>query len=194
MGLANFKLGKPQIAIQQLQKAIELDSERPEFLCDLGEILEAIGSIKEAESYYRKTLIIDRVNAKALIKLGSILIERNQFKAGITALEKASELEPDNIVPVMLLADAKYKSGHIIDALELYLLATSIEPLKEAAWNKLAAIHMNLENWEKAHQFLGHCACHTASPYSVDVDSYWACWEQRYRTTHCSDGALSIRI
>ena len=74
MGLANFKLGKPQIAIQQLQKAIELDSERPEFLCDLGEILEAIGSIKEAESYYRKTLIIDRVNAKALIKLGSILI------------------------------------------------------------------------------------------------------------------------
>ena len=150
MGLANFKLGKPQIAIQQLQKAIELDSERPEFLCDLGEILEAVGSIKEAESYYRKTLIIDRVNAKALIKLGSILIDRNQFKAGITALEKASELEPDNIVPVMLLADAKYKSGHIIDALELYLLATSIEPLKEAAWNKLAAIHMNLENWEKA--------------------------------------------
>ena len=150
MGLANFKSGKLQMAIQQVQTAIDLDAKRPEFLCDLGEIFEALGAKKEAESYYRKALVIDRINAKALIKLGSILVDRDQFKSGIMALEKACELEPKNITSVMLLADAKYKIGQIIDALELYLLATSIGPLQESARNKLAAIHMTLEDWEKA--------------------------------------------
>ena len=124
------------MAIQQVQTAIDLDAKRPEFLCDLGEILEALGSKKEAESYYRKALVIDRVNTKALIKLGSILVDRDQVKSGIMALEKACELEPTNITSVMLLADAKYKIGQIIDALELYLLATSIGPLQESARNK----------------------------------------------------------
>ena len=150
MGLANFRSGKLQMAIQQVQTAIDLDAKRPEFLCDLGEILEALGSKKEAESYYRKALVIDRINTKALIKLGSILVDRDQSKSGIMALEKACELEPKNITSVMLLADAKYKIGQIIDALELYLLATSIGPLQESARNKLAAIHMTLEDWEKA--------------------------------------------
>ena len=43
MGLANFRSGKLQKAIQQVQTAIDIDAKRPEFLCDLGEILEASG-------------------------------------------------------------------------------------------------------------------------------------------------------
>ena len=128
LALVNYRTGQPLTAIKLINEALEYDRTKPEFHYTLGEILETVGSIREAETSYRKSLTIDRNMVTAIVKLGTILINRGQSKLGIKALEKALRLEPENIDAIVALATAKNESGGVVEALELTLLATTIAP------------------------------------------------------------------
>ncbi|MBH68454.1 MAG: hypothetical protein CMM58_08885 [Rhodospirillaceae bacterium] len=151
LGMTYHQMGQTSKAIDFMEKAIKYDDRQPEYYTNLGKVFQTAGKPKEAENAYRKALTINRDFVAALINMGVILLEREQTKSAITALDRALLLAPENADAILALADAKKASGQVLEALELYIDATKTLPLREVTWLRLANINTDLDQWDAAH-------------------------------------------
>ncbi len=82
-------------AEEQLQLAVELDTESTELLSELATINLIQGKYNEAEAALRRVLEIDRRNIEARIGLGNIMATQGNTEAAIAEYEAALAINPD---------------------------------------------------------------------------------------------------
>jgi tetratricopeptide (TPR) repeat protein len=150
LGVARHQTGDSEAGVTLIRKAIARSRKRPEFHSNLGQALEAVGRLAEAEKAYRQSLSLDSDMTDALSNLGALLLARGRTSDSIRALSKAVRLDPRHGTARMNLGNAKRAAGAPGEAVELHSDAARLMPLSDKAWVNLATSLMDLQHLDEA--------------------------------------------
>ncbi len=100
-GIATRKL-----AIAELRDAIAADLENPSLHFQLGALLVEAGRLEEAELRFTQVLSISRDHVESLVCLALTFQLRGQLEQGISLLQRAQAIRPDDGKIALLLARA----------------------------------------------------------------------------------------
>ncbi len=106
------------------------------------------GRIDQAEALYRQILAAEPANAAVCSALGKIYYSQEKHEQAIRYLEKAVELDPDNIPSRMKLGDSLRNHGFLEQAKHQYRLVLKLQPGHAEALVVLALISHNHEYTE----------------------------------------------
>ncbi len=95
LGRALEASGKPEEALECVQRALRLRPRDPELHVLLGNVLVKLGRKDEAAAAYGSALKLRPGFAKALNNLGNLLLERGEIDAALLNYREAVRLDPD---------------------------------------------------------------------------------------------------
>ena len=111
--------GNHQRAIEDFDKAIELNPQFAQAYSNRGAAYAARGQYEEAIGEYKQVLKIDPDNVQAHNNLGHLYIDREiDLEEGLRLIRKALSIAPENPSMVDSLGWAYYKKGMFDEALE----------------------------------------------------------------------------
>ncbi len=94
-GVSNLNLNKPAKALQDFNRAIEIDPTRANAYVGRGNTLSTLGRYKEALKDYDIAIEIDPKVANAYVNRGSAYSHLTQYEKAIADYEKGLELDPE---------------------------------------------------------------------------------------------------
>jgi tetratricopeptide (TPR) repeat protein len=116
--------------IEELRLRLKTDPKNRIFY-PLAEELRKVGQFAEAEQVLRTGLTSHPTYLSAWVSLGRVSRELKNDGAAIEALNKALQLDPENVVAARLLADAYLSTGEKIEAIKKYKLVHALLPADE---------------------------------------------------------------
>lgn len=88
-----FRMKRYSDALENFQRALELDPDNPEYTNLVGDAYDEMGQMDEAEKYYRRAIEIDKNNANNHYDLGVFLSRRRGLKEdALASFERALEI------------------------------------------------------------------------------------------------------
>jgi len=94
-GVSNLNLNKPEKALKDFNRAIDIDPSRADAYLGRANTLSTLGRYAEALPDYNRTIEIDPKLANAYANRGSAHSYTGQYKKAIADYEKALELDPE---------------------------------------------------------------------------------------------------
>jgi len=122
---AHFDL---RAALDEVQKAVELDSRNTRALLTYSQLLFGFGRLKESQEIAQRILAINPREGLAYSLLGFVLLARKDIDGAKEAFSKAVELDQNSSQPHLGLGIAYMREGEKEKALEEMLVATMLEP------------------------------------------------------------------
>lgn len=111
LGSACNELGKKELAVEELKKAVEFKPAYPEALNYLGYLyVEDNKNLGQAELMIKKALEMDSNNGAYIDSLGWLYFKKGKFKEALNELEKANALLKDPVIRDHL-GDVYLKTG-----------------------------------------------------------------------------------
>jgi len=137
LGKAAYRLGKRDLALSCLGRAIQSEQNAPELHLTLANIHLALSRTDEAIAGYRRALALDPAFVAAHNNLGNALKAQGNLDEAAAAYRRTLELQPD-------LAEAHNNLGNICreqrkldEAVACYRRALELKPDFADAWNNL---------------------------------------------------------
>ena len=93
-GVSNLNTGKPEKALEDFNRAIEIDPQKAAGYLGRANTLNIMGRYEECLVDYEKVLEIDPKLANAYINRGSAYSHLGEYKKAIADYEKGLELDP----------------------------------------------------------------------------------------------------
>jgi tetratricopeptide (TPR) repeat protein len=121
------------LALRTLERAVELDPHRAEYLLYVGWAANEAGRVAQAEQALKKALELDQGLGDAYWQRGILRYRQGAVKDAVVDLTRALELRPGRYEAHASLADAYYDLGLESKALEEWQKATSAQP-DNATW------------------------------------------------------------
>jgi predicted O-linked N-acetylglucosamine transferase (SPINDLY family) len=110
-GNAWNRLGRPETALADYDRAIALDPCHARALCNRGAVLERLGRREEALDSYDRAITLDPLDFLAHYNRGSVLKDLKRFEEALTSYDKAVELKAD-------FAASYINRGNVLGALQ----------------------------------------------------------------------------
>ncbi len=143
-GMKLHKENRPQQALEQFNKAIELFPAYFQALTERGNLLMQHNKLAESETDFEQALQLHAKYAPALRGLGYCRIQQKKFDAALGDLEKAYVLEPNAPMTLLLLGYANL----------------SLNRHEEARQCLQQALKLNPESAARAHVYLAEIFAH----------------------------------
>ncbi|MBF0193438.1 MAG: tetratricopeptide repeat protein [Magnetococcales bacterium] len=140
LGLIAQKLNRHDLAIEQFEKAIVVDSNVALFYYNLGISFNSLGLLEDAVEAQKKALLIDPNYTEALNSLGSLFVEVGSFTKAVESLKKAITINPNYAYAHYNIANALVKQGKVDDAVSSYQKAISLNPNFAEAYNNFGIV------------------------------------------------------
>ena len=137
LGFAFFQKGHAEEAIDQFEKAVEINPNDMDAHNDLGMALDEIGQLDEAIAQYQKALEIKPNYAGAHNNLGNTLFRKGQLAEAIEQYQMAVKINPNYSEAHGNLGAALFQMGHLDDAIAELQKALEINPNYAEAHNNL---------------------------------------------------------
>ncbi|MDY6989253.1 MAG: tetratricopeptide repeat protein [Thermodesulfobacteriota bacterium] len=137
VGLAFLRMGKPNRAISEFNKALSCDPAWGAAYSSLGVAYEQSGQLDEAIQDYVKAVQFDPDLAEAHNNLGAALAKVGRADMALAHLGKAVELRPDFVEARVHLGGALIQQGQLYDAVHELTEALRLDP-------EAADAHLNL--------------------------------------------------
>lgn len=128
LGGALFEQGQTAPAIDDYQKALDIQPDFLEARYNLAAALNSLGRYTEAVSEYRKAMDIAPNNAEAHNNLATALLQQGDLASAIAQYQEAVRIKPDYAEARYNLANAFVSAGHLEDAIGQYREAVRIKP------------------------------------------------------------------
>ena len=93
-GVSNLNLNKPEKALQDFNRAIEIDPTQAKGFVGRANTLNTLGRYEEALKDYDIAIGIDPKIANAYVNRGSVYSQLEQYEEAIADYEKGLELDP----------------------------------------------------------------------------------------------------
>jgi tetratricopeptide (TPR) repeat protein len=128
LGVLALQVGKNDIAVQFISKAIEKDSSQYSYYSSLGDAFHRQGELDGAIESYRRALSINPGSVQAYGNLGNALRDQGKLDEAIESYEKVLSIQPDSAQAHYSLGVALKDQGRLDDAIESYRRALNINP------------------------------------------------------------------
>jgi protein O-mannosyl-transferase len=140
--LGNALLQKRQVdeALEQFQKALEINPIYVDARSNLGAALFQRGRVDEAVAQYEKALEINPCHAQANYNLGLALFQKGQVDNAIAQYKRALEINPYYPEGHNNLGNALLHKGQVDEALEQFQKALEINPTYADACSNLGVV------------------------------------------------------
>jgi len=124
LGIKLRKFGFLDQALDVFRQAVEQQPSDPELLRELGFVYRKKGPsfYKEAEKYMQSALQLNDADAELHGMYGGLLKRRNAYGDALTHYQRAYELEPTNLYPIINLGAIHAASGNQVEAKRWYAI------------------------------------------------------------------------
>ncbi len=133
--------GNASLALETIQRALEIDPENPHVFLQRGISEAARGNISAAEEDYQKAIALDPGFTSAKINLGSLFVQSGRVQDAVDILESAIEQNPYYPQAYYNLAFAYKGVGRQHESMRAYEHAVDLEPSFVAARINLGIIY-----------------------------------------------------
>ena len=140
LGVLAGQVGRNQIAIDLIKRALALDPRYAEAHYNVGHFLAAERRLDEAAAHYRQVLTLKPDFAAAHHSLGGVLVEQGKAVEATACFERALALEPS-------FAEAHYNLGNVLakanrrdEAVAHFKRVLTLKPDLAEAHNSLATV------------------------------------------------------
>jgi tetratricopeptide (TPR) repeat protein/2-polyprenyl-3-methyl-5-hydroxy-6-metoxy-1,4-benzoquinol methylase len=144
LGLVSYQLGKSDIAIDLIKKAIALKPDYVEAYYNLGNVFKDWGRLEDAVGCYQKATTLKPDLAKAHYNHGNALRALGQIENAVVSYNKALAIKPDFAETHNNLGGALLELGRFDEAFKCCRRAISLNPQNDLFWIGLAASLENL--------------------------------------------------
>jgi len=126
------KRGDPGSALRHLQLAADAEPDRAFPITAMGHYWEGRGHEQRAEELYRQAVERERTHVDSNYHLGALLAKSGRFEEGLDYLERALEVDPNDVPSLMEAGSAYARTGRRVKAImalqRAELRARKIEP------------------------------------------------------------------
>jgi protein O-GlcNAc transferase len=189
LGVIAYQVGRHDVAIDLIRRAIARNGKNPAYFCNLGDALRDFGSFEEAASACCEAIRLKPDFAEAHSNLGLALKGQGKLDEAIAACREAVRLNP-------ALAEAHFNLGNALRAQERYdeavaasRRAVSVNPRSAKAHCNLGAALCDQGHYEEA-----IAACREAIRLKPDlVEAYSALGTTLRQTGHFDHAVAAFR-
>jgi tetratricopeptide (TPR) repeat protein len=128
LGLIEHQLGRSEVAIERIRKAIKQNGRDPAFHHNLGNIFRGQGRLAEAMTCYERALALAPDSVDTLYNLGNTCQDLGQTERAIGYFERALRLRPDAVELHNNLGSALQDLGRLDEAVASYHEALALRP------------------------------------------------------------------
>ena len=128
LGAALEAQNKPDAALAEYQKVLQLDPHRHEVYNNLGKLLLTRGQPQAALLYCRQAVQLDPQSPLSHNSLGIVLLELGRLDEASSEFSEAIRLDGDYASPRFLMGRLLLKQGHDAEAVQNLHAALQIEP------------------------------------------------------------------
>jgi len=139
LGNALLQKGKVDEALEQFQKALEINPYYVDARSNLGAALFQKGQLDDAVAQYKKTLEINPNYAQANYNLGLVLFQKGQLDDAIAHYQKAVKINPYHPEAHNNFGNALLQKGQVDEAVDQFQKALEINPDYVDAHSNLGA-------------------------------------------------------
>lgn len=118
----------------------------------VGKELALKGDYKTAEKYLLTVLTIKPDDSDAMMGLGEMAYQNENYGKALNYYQKALLLRPDDTKIIYIIGDLLYKSGKPDKAISYYFKALVLDPSDPAIYNKLGIVLFSKNMFEQAQE------------------------------------------
>jgi tetratricopeptide (TPR) repeat protein len=128
------KIGDLEEAQEVLETGRNKANKSANLMVELAVVYEERGRLSKAESAAHEAVALDPGNSDAHLRLGEIQFRMGHKKAGVASYRRAQELEPEEALPRVRLANGLMDVGEAAEAEDLCLQFISTDPDNPDLW------------------------------------------------------------
>ncbi|MBV6645413.1 MAG: tetratricopeptide repeat protein, partial [Cyclobacteriaceae bacterium] len=154
---AHFNLGNAYMNKENFDKALdcylktlEIEGPSAEIYCHIGAAYEKLNQFDLATKYYRKATKIDQMYHEAWFGLGVSLSLQEKWYEAIHFLDRALQIDSKNGLYWKAKADAEYRTGNIVSAMDAYVEACELDPADVQIWLDWSFVYFEQGDFENA--------------------------------------------
>ncbi|MBW4577942.1 MAG: tetratricopeptide repeat-containing glycosyltransferase family protein [Aphanothece sp. CMT-3BRIN-NPC111] len=126
LGLLGLQVGKYEIAIEYISKAIEANPSNSAFHNNLGVVFKKVGTVEEAIVCYQKALELNPKDASCHYNLGNLFRQREQLEEATVCYQEAVAIQPEYFEAHNNLGLALRDRGQLVGAITCFQKALAI--------------------------------------------------------------------
>ncbi len=140
-----YQSGKSDIAIDLINRAIQIDPGQASFYSNLGNALMEEGRLDEAVECYQKALEIKPDYIDAHDNLGKTFRDQGMLDQAMSCYERSLQLDPDNAETIFDLATVHLLRGNFTEGWAGYE-----SRLKRKKWRSVYPFRLEMPRWDGA--------------------------------------------
>jgi len=147
--------GKNELAINELQKALDYHPNNSDLLYQLAQLYDNRGESQKANTIYNKLLFLEGENVSIRLRKLNNFNRMDMRDSAIVELEKIRQLEPGNLSTLQVLSDYYLKMNRLQEAREVLQQALQISEQDPKSLTMLSDIYIAQGKWDSLSTTLG---------------------------------------
>lgn len=150
LGVLQKKQGQSKIAIESLQKVLEIRPDHDKTWYTLGTVFESDGNIELSIEHYKKAIDINPSYSKPYASLGKIYTDIKDYKQAEDVLKTVVQIDSEYPEGFMRLGFLYIEQEKYEDALENLKRSIELDDTDYMKFFKIASVYNNLQKWDMA--------------------------------------------
>jgi len=156
LGVIAFELGRPQVGLELIKQALDINPNQPEFLMNFGQMLMELGGFSEAVEAFRNALSTGLDDLDSILNLGICLMKEHRFDEAIQVYKDSLKNNPGSSQIYENLGKAFEKLGLLENAVQAYQCVIRLDPGAGIAYACLARVLYTQGNLEESIENYGY--------------------------------------
>ena len=152
LGVIARQMGKYEVAVETIGRAIRLNGNVAAYHNNLGNALKDQGKLDEAAACYRRALELKSEYAEAHNNLAAVFKEQGKLDEAVAGYRRALKLKPDYAEAHNNLANALREQEKPEEAVAGYRHALELKPNYAEAYNHLGSLWKQQERYAEARE------------------------------------------
>jgi tetratricopeptide (TPR) repeat protein len=150
LGVLAHQTGRVSLAVQSIQKAIQLGQQNAMYSYNLGAALKDAGQFEQAIEAYRRALEMDPQLVDAWLNLGALYQQAARLDEAVECYQKAIEIRPDYAAAHSNLGAVCQQGDRLHEAAKHYRRAIELNPQFAQACCNLGGVLRRLHQRDEA--------------------------------------------
>jgi len=128
LGIIAYELGRPEIGVELIKQALDINPNQPEFLVNFGQMLMRLDRFSEAVEAFRGALSTDLDDLDTISNLGICLMKEHRVDEAIQVYQDSLKNNPGSAQIYENLGRVFEEIGLLENSIQAYQCATRLDP------------------------------------------------------------------